>query len=1076
MKLITGAGGGSGKGGKKGGRVPVEAADTLQSRAFVQIIDLIGEGEIEGLVEGYKSIFLDGTPLQNDDGTYNFPGFEISARTGSQSQDYIEGFPASEREVAVATEFTYDTPIVKTISNSEVDAVRVRVSLPALSKQNSSNGDLNGSEVAFAIDVQNDGGGFEEKVRDEIIGKCLSKYERSYRIELEGDGPWDIRCRRITPDSTSALLNNKTTFEAYTEIVDGKLAYPNSALVAIKVDSSQFQNVPVRSYDMKLLRVKVPTNYVPATRTYNGSWDGTFYVAWTDNPAWIFYDLLTNERYGLGAFIPEAQIDKWGLYSIAQYCDELVPDGFGGTEPRFTCNVYFQAAEEAYKVIQDLASCFQGMVYWANGIITAVQDSPQDPAFLFAPANVVDGVFTYQGSSAKSRHSVALVTWNDPEDSYRQKVEYVEDADAIARYGVIEAQVAAFGCSSRGQAHRVGKWLLYTEQNQTEVVTFKTGLNGALCRPGDVIKIADPARAGSRRAGRIVSASGVNIVVDSSLSIDPATHTFSAVLPDGTVEEKSISAISGSAITLSSAFSTDPAPQSIWMVSSEAVEPQYFKIIGIQEAGDGVHEITALAHNPDKYDAVENNLKLETRSISNLRTVPDSPNGLIITETLYESNGDVKVKATVSWNPVSTAASYVVQYQRDSLNPITLPETSSNEIEILNAEPGMYSVKVYAISPLGIKSVSSVTEKQIFGKVNPPGNVQNFSMIPMANTAYLSWDKSTDLDVLIGGSVRIRWTPVTDEPLWRDTIDIVPALSGTASRAQVPLLAGTYMAKFFDSSGISSVDEAIIITTIPEPLSLNVVETLTEHTSFAGTMTGMAYFPEYEGIAIEAADLIDDVTDVDALVNWDFPGGVATGGEYQFANDLDLGGVYSSRLTAHIKAAAVNIADFFDMREDNIDDWQDFDGLLIDDVNAILYMKSTEDDPADVGAVWTDWKPFFVGEYKARAFKFKLVCTSGQGQHNIIIKELSVTIDMPDRIAQFGGLVSGTDPYDVIYEKPFKENPVIGITASNLSSGERYEITNETTDGFTIIFKDASDNPVSRTFNVLAKGYGRKVS
>jgi predicted phage tail protein len=1075
MKKIIGAGGGSGKSGKKGGRMAVESPDSLQSRAFVQVIDLIGEGEIEGLVDGHKSIYLDGTPLQNSDDTYNFPGFDIDTRNGSQTQDYIEGVSATEREVAVGVEFTYATPIVRTITNNEVDAVRVRVALPQLSSQNPKNGDLAGSEVTYAIDVQSDGGGYEEKIRDVIIGKCLSKYERSYRIELEGDGPWDIRCRRITTDSVSALLANKTVFEAYTEVVDGKLRYPNSALVAIKVDASQFQSVPVRSYDMKLLRVKVPSNYDTSARTYNGAWDGAFYVAWTDNPAWIFYDLLTNERYGLGGFIPEAQVDKWGLYSIGQYCDELVPDGFGGTEPRFTCNVYFQAAAEAYKVIQDLASCFRGMVYWANGSLTAAQDAPQDPAFLFNPSNVVDGVFAYQGSSAKARHSVAIVTWNDPDDSYRQKVEYVEDSEAMARYGVVEAQVAAFGCSSRGQANRVGKWLLFTEQYQTEIVTFKTGLNGAICRPGDVIKVADPTRAGSRRGGRILSSSGVTINLDQSLSIDPASHTFSAILPDGTIEERQIQSTLNNQVTLSSAFSTDPAPQSIWIISSSEIEPQYFKIIGIQEASGGTHEITALAHNPDKYDAIENDLILEPRSISDLRSVPDSPTGILVTETLYEVNGEVRVKATISWNPVAQAVSYIVQYQKDSQNIQPLPESSSNDLEMLNVEPGFYTFKVFAISPLGIKSVPSTGSKQIIGKALPPNSVENFSIIPMANIAYLSWDKSIDLDVLIGGSVRIRWTPDIVTPTWKNSVDIVPALSGSSSRAQVPLLTGAYMAKFIDSSGVSSDEEALIVTTIPAPLSLNVVETLTEHGAFSGAKTDMAYFSEYEGLALEANTLVDDIVmDVDDVVNWDFAGGVGSEGEYEFSNPIDLGEVFSSRVTAHIKAIAVDVADFIDMREDDIDDWQDIDGDFIDDVNAEIYLRTTVDDPADLGAAWTAWKKFFVGEYLARGYQFKVVAKSDQKFHNVIIQELSVTVDMPDRIENFPGVSSGAGPYNVTYTFPFKEEPTIGITASNLSSGDFYEITSETREGFQIVFKNSSGTPVSRMFNVLAKGYGRQ--
>jgi predicted phage tail protein len=1075
-KTIRGSGGGGGKGGGGSARVAVEEADSLQSKAFVQIIDLVGEGEIEGLVDGLKSIYLDGTPLQNQDGTYNFPGFEMFSRNGSQDQGFIPGFSTTEKEVQVNTEFKASASVVRTVTNSEVDAVRVKITLPQLTYQDPTNGDLKGSEVSYAIDLQSNGGGFQEIITDTIIGKCVSKYERSYRVDLTGDGPWDIRCRRITADSVSQTLQNKTVFEAFTEIVDGKLRYPNSALVAMKVDASQFNSVPTRGYDLKLLRIRVPTNYNPVTRTYAGPWDGSFYIAWSDNPAWVFYDLVTSERYGLGSFIPEDQVDKWGLYTIAKYCDEMVGDGFGGTEPRFTCNVYIQSQNEAYKVIQDLASTFRGMVYWAQGTLTVVQDAPEDPAFLFNTSNVVDGVFSYQGSSAKSRHTVAIITWNDPDDSYTQKVEYVEDADAIARYGIIETQVAAFGCTSRGQAHRVGRWLLYTEQYQTETVAFKTGLNGASIRPGQVILVADPARAGSRRGGRIKSASGINIVVDQDMSIDPATHTFSALLPDGTVENKNIISALGKNIVLESAFSQDPFNGSVWMVSSASVDAQYFKVLTITESDEGVHEITAIFHDPAKYDAIEQELKLEPRSISSLNTVPDSPSSVTLTETLYEVNGEVRVKVTISWNKVSRASSYLVQYSIGEGNIVRLPETSTNDIEILNAEPGTYFVKVVAVNSIGVKSVPSSATKEIVGKALPPGNVQNFSLLPMANQAYLSWDKSTDLDVLIGGSVRIRWTPNTDNPVWRNSIDIVPALAGSSSRAQVPLLSGSYMAKFVDSSGKASNEEGLIITTIPTPLALNVVETITEGPTFPGAKTSMEYFADYEGIALSAAFPIDSIGgNIDDIVNWDFAGGVATDGEYAFSNTVDLGESFSSKVTAHLLAEAVDVADFIDLREELVDTWADLDGDFIDDVNAEIWMRTTEDNPSGT-PTWTDWKKFFVGEYQARAFQFKVKVSSSAPSHNIVIQELAVTIDMPDRVVNLSGVVSGAGTYNVIYEAPFKAEPTIGITAISLSSGDVYEITNSTRSGFTIVFKNSSGTPVSRTFNVLAKGYGRQAA
>lgn len=1069
-KTIRGAGGG-GKGGGGGGRTPVEAEDSLQSKAYVKVLDLVGEGEIEGLVNGFRSIYIDGTPLQNADGTYNFNGLELDFRNGIQSQTVIPDFNTTESERAVGVEITVPNPVIRTITNSAIDAIGVRISFPQLTSQNPKNGDIEGAEVSFMIERQTDGGGYQTVVVDTVIGKSTSKYERRYRVDLPGDGPWDIRVSRLTPDSTTVALQNATFWESYTEIVDGKFTYPNSAIVGMKIDASQFSAIPTRGYDMKLLRVKVPINYNPVTRAYSGVWDGSFYVAWTDNPAWIFYDILTSTRYGLGSFIPEAQIDKWSLYEIAQYCDELVPNGFGGTEPRFTCNAYIQSQQDAYKVLQDLASTFRGMSYWANGALTVAQDSPSDPAFLFSEANVVDGLFTYQGSSAKTRHTVALVTWNDPEDLYRQKIEYVEDAAAIARYGVIETQVVAFGCTSRGQANRVGRWLLYTEQYQTETVAFRTGLNGATVRPGQIIKIADRTRAGQRRAGRIVSSTTTSITVDSNISFNPATHVVSAMMPDGSVEERQINTANARLITVSTPFSA--APVGVWMVSSAAIEAQLFKVISISEADDGTHDITAIAHDPSKYGFIEEGLALEPRSISSLTLVPESPAGLAITETLYEVNGEIRVKVTFSWNYVVGASTYLVTYSRDSLNPITLPVTSSNDVEILNAEPGEYFLSVTAISALNIRSVPSTTTGRVLGRAAPPQDVEGFSLFPLAGVAYLSWEKSTDLDVLLGGSVRIRHTPLTMGAAWRNAVDIVPALAGTATRAQVPLLPGTYMAKFVDTSNVASINEAIILTTVPTPLNLNVVETVVEDPDFAGARDGVIYVGDYDGIALDALASVDEIPVVDEVVAWDFAGGVRPEGVYDFDNVVDLGEVFSSRVTARILAESLDVTDSIDQREDLVDDWIDLDGDFIDTVNAELFIQTTLDDPASIDAEWTVWKRFFVGEYRARGLRFQLRLTSEITNHNIIIKELSVTVDMPDRIINLENITSSAVSFtQITYDGAFRETPASGITAYNLNSGDYYQITDENNEGFRITFYDSSNAIVARRFNVIAKGYG----
>jgi predicted phage tail protein len=1071
-KRIRGSGGGGGgKGGNGNQHVPTESADSLRSKAYAQVVDLISEGEIEGLVSGLKSIYLDRTPIQNADGTYNFSGLLVQTRVGTQGQAYMPGFSNAENEINVATEVTYGSPVTRQITNSDVDSVRVRVSIPTLTYQNPSTGDLGGNSVNFAIDLQSNGAGYVEQVNDTVTGKSTSKYERTYLIQLPAGGaPWDVRVRRITANSTTSNDQKRTIFESYTEIEDLKLRYPNSALVGTRIDSAQFQNVPTRSFDIKGLRIQVPSNYNPTTRVYSGSWDGTWQIAWTDNPAWIFRDLVLSTRYGLGQFISEDHLDKWSLYTIAQYCDELVDDGFGGTEPRFTCNLYLQSRADAYKVISDLASIFRGMIYWSAGVIQISQDSPQDAIALYSPANVVDGMFTYQGASAKARHTVALVTWNDPADFYSQKVEYVEDSEGVANYGVIETQVVAVGCTSRGQAHRMGRWILYTEKYQTEVVTFQTGVSGAVVRPGQVIKVADPVRAGVRRGGRVSSGcTTTSLILDDELGVSASDLTISVMLPDGTVEEKSVATVSGRTVGLNSALSSAPQEGAIWLANTTAVEPQTFRVVSIAEPKPGVFEITALAHNPDKFALVEQGIVLEARSVSSLTAVPAAPTDLQITETLYAVGADVRVKVTCSWRQVDGATGYLVQWQRDSQNVITMQETQSIDVEVLNAEPGLYTFTVYAMNSVGIKSSPATVSQQVNGKGAAPTDVSGFSLVPLEGHAYLSWDESEDLDVLIGGSVRIRYSPDISTPTWKDSVDVVPALPGTATRVQAPLLTGTYLAKFIDSSGNTSLNEATIVTTVPDALALNVVSSFSENPGFSGTKTNMEYNAFYSGILLSSA-LFDDNADVDSLVSFDYGGGVFSSGEYAFSNSVDLGAVYTSRITAALTVSAIDVADSIDQRTDDMDDWRDMDGTFIDDVNAELFLRTSED-----GVTYTAWKRFFVSTYRARYIQFKLVATSNLETHNVVATGISITVDMEDRVVNLPSLTSGAGLYSVTFPEPFKATPAIGITADGMNSGDYFTVANKTRSGFDITFKNSGGTAISKTFDVLAKGYGRQV-
>ena len=768
-ELIIGAGGGGKGGGGASARVAQEAPDSLRSKAYARVVDLISEGEIEGLVDGLQSVYLDDTPIQNADGTTNFSGVTLETRDGTQQQSYVPGFSSVENEVPVGVEIKASQPVVRSITDPDVDAVRIKVSVGQLTNQDTTNGDLNGSAVSFSIDRQVSGGGFVEVINDTISGKTTTKYQRSYYVPLTGNGPWEIRARRITADSTSSAIQNKTYLDSYTEVVESKLRYPNSALVALRVDASQFSAIPRRSYDMKLLRVRVPVNYDPGTRTYSGVWNGNFKIAWTDNPAWCFYDLVTSTRYGLGGYIPESQVDKWALYRVAQYCDQLVPNGLGGFEPRFTCNLYLQTREQAYKVVQDMASIFRGMVYWSGGAITVTQDAPSDAVYQFAPGNVVDGEFAYQGSSAKARHTVALVTWNDPDDFYRQKVEYVEDAAGIARYGIVQSDVVALGCTARGQAHRVGKWLLFSEQSESEIVTFRTGLEGAVVRPGDIIKVADPVRGGMRLGGRIAAATASTVTLDQELPAD-LPWRLAVVLPNGTVEERLVGPVSGRTLTVTIPFSSVPQVDAIWMLASSIIEPQLFRVVSVAERDPGVHEVTALAHNPSKYAAIEEGLALQPRSITVLSDIPPPPTGLAMQESLYRVKDQAQVLVQVSWTEVQTAIAYRLSYRVAGGNFVSLPLTSANYAEIRDAQEGQYEFSLRAIGITRKESIPATLSGVVLGKTLPPSDVTGFTVQRRVSDLMIAWDELQDAD-LSGYEVRVG-------PGW-DNAQLVAKTSGT---------------------------------------------------------------------------------------------------------------------------------------------------------------------------------------------------------------------------------------------------------------------------------------------------------
>ncbi|VVE51866.1 host specificity protein J [Pandoraea communis] len=737
--MIVGYGGG-GKGGGDS-RTPVESPDSLHSIAYAKVLDAVSEGEVVGLKNGLQSVFLDGTPIINSDGTANFQNVSVDVRTGTQDQSYIPGFPSVESEAAVGVALTSAAPWVRAVTNTQLSAVRITLALPALSQANTSNGDITGYRIEYAIDLSTDDAAFTQVLASAFDGKTTSPYERSHRIELPpATNGWSVRVRRITANANSTTIADTTNIESFTEIIDAKLRYPNTAVIGIQVDARQFKSVPTRSYRMRGRIIRVPANYDPATRAYVGTWDGTFKSAWSDNPAWVFYDLVLHQRYGLGHRVNAAQVDKWSLYQIGQYCDELVDDGNGGREPRFTCNCYLQSRADAYKVLQDLATIFRGMAYWANGNVVAVADIPGDPVYSFTNANVIDGKFKYAGSSWKARKTVALVTWNDPSDFYKAKVEYVEDQDGIARYGVQQTETTAFGCTSQGQAQRVGHWTLLTSRLETESVSFSVGLDEALVSPGGVVSVADASRAGRRIGGRVSSAVGTTVTLDKVDQIAPG-DALTVTLPTGVPQTRTVKSISGNAVTVTANWTEAVQPQATWIVDSAQLKTQLFRILSIAQ-GDGLTwDVSAIQHNPDKYSAIDSGTRLQQRPIS---VIPPSiqPPAKNVAWDSYSviSQGIASTTGVMKWLAADRAIAYDVEWRRDNGEWVKAGRTGSLSLEVQNLYAGKYVGRVTAVNALDVPSIPAYsTETVLSGKTSPPPTVTSFVATGIVFGIRLDW-------------------------------------------------------------------------------------------------------------------------------------------------------------------------------------------------------------------------------------------------------------------------------------------------------------------------------------------------
>jgi predicted phage tail protein len=729
--------------GSESSHTPVESPDSLINTSYANILDAVSEGPIVGLVDGLRSIYLDETPIQGTDGSMNFTGVTWEQRFGEHDQDYITGFPSVETEHAVGVELKASQPWTQSLSNLQLSGVRLRLGASALFQQNS-DGDTNGFTVNYVVELSTDGSDYVPIITTAFNGKTTTGYQRSHRIDLPAaEEGWSIRVRRTTPDYTDAKIGDTTTVVSYTEVIDAKLQYPYTALVGIKIDASQFSNIPERAFRIKGRIIQVPSNYAPESRTYTGTWDGTFKLAWTDNPAWIYRDIIINDRYGLGRFINSDNVDKWELYQIAQYCDAMVSDGKGGQEPRFTCNLYLQSRADALQVLQDLASIFRGMAYYAGSEVVASADMPNDPVYTYTNANVIDGYFSRPGSSGSTRFSVAKVSWSDRDDFGAQKVEYVPNTKAIARYGIRETEITAFGCVSQGQAQRLGHYTLLTNQLETGTIQFSVGLDGVLARPGQIIRVADQHYAGKPIGGRVKASTTSSVTVDDDLTV-AAGDTLVVIQPNGTAQTRIIKTVTGRVITVTENFSAAPVTESVYAIETAEVVPETYRILTITENfGDDKlqYDVVAVQHNASKFAAIDSGAQIV---IPPTTTLPNAAQAMPtnIQLSTYEAVKQGLTIATmrITWEPARSAQSYQVWWKKDSGDWVYAGITYTASIEVSGIYTGTYTARVSAVGVNGNSSLWAYSEPTLLnGKVGLPPAVTSLTATGLLFGIKLKW-------------------------------------------------------------------------------------------------------------------------------------------------------------------------------------------------------------------------------------------------------------------------------------------------------------------------------------------------
>ena len=1117
-KILRGTGG-----PPRAQRQPQRAPDTLHSRSFATIQDLISEGEIEGfatpskagLTQGsaayqnasLKDVFLDDTPVLTAnasntspaDTDFNFQDVTFRSRFGTANQSFVSGIPASTSSPSgVNTTVTVANPVTRQIPNTSdnPDAVVVTLTWNTIQVLED-NGDILGDTVAYKIRTKFSGdSSFTTRVDTSVSGRTADAYARDHRIELDGTFPVEIRVERVTADSTSSNRVNAFQFTSFQEIRDNTNNYPNSAYAALRLDSKQFSSIPSRKYRIRGIKVRIPAANGGLTPTVdlqtgriiyppNYVFNGTMGAAtWTTCPAFILLDLLVTKRYGFGDHLAPDQstdakiyenIDLFSFFNASKYANTEVDDGSGaGTkEARFSCNVNIQSPKEAFAVINELAGAMRCMPIWSNGTMSVTQDKPLTPSFLFNLSNVDEAGFSYAGSSLKKRHSVVSVSYFNM-DSREVDHEVVEDTDAINKLGILVKKIKAFACTSRNQAARLGRAVLFAEQNESETVTFTTSIEaGSVVRPGAVIEVNDPVRAGLRRGGRVVAATSTTITVDAlnrtSLPSLTDSPKISVILPNGTYEQKNISNINGAVVTVDSAFSSTPSVNAPFLLTSTSLQTQLFRVLSVEEQDDSRYAISALTYVEGKYNFIENNTPLIARNVSILNQPANPPSNLTITEKTIVINNIARSKLIVDWQPVEGVTQYLVNYKYQNNNFISQVVFSS-DFELLDTPIGDYTFQVFSFNAaLNISANSTTQTFTAIGKTAPPENVTNLTIEPVnENFIRLRFKQATAIDVLHGGRVYIRHSRLTGgAATFQAAQDIIEAVAGNATEAICPALAGTYLVKFQDDGGRFSTQEATVgLTTVQIIDKITVKEDRedTDSPKFNGTLSNVVFDNSLGGLK-----LTNPVNNAS--------------GTYDFADTLDLGGVFSLSITRHFQGVGFYTGDQFDNRTELIDTWTDFDGSIANDANAKLTVRTTQTDPSS-SPVYSEFNDIANGTFKGRGFQFRAVLETSDTAQNINLQQLGYIASLSSRTEQSAVIASGVGIKAVSFSNAFfvgtsalgNQNnflPAVSVNPQNMATGDYFEISNISGTGFSVHFKNSSNASINRNFTFTAVGFGK---